>query len=196
VRPPEVVLEELAILVSAECKRRGLSRRAAGRELGVGASTIHRVISGDGMDVKTFLTLIQWLGIGPDWFATTAVPDAYHRGWNDCSAAIHHAIGAVPNVTCTSASTHSPTGSPPTRPEDRPMTEPTQPPQLILTLVDDTFQQPARIQAHCHGHDPKQLLGQWDAPDDEASEAGYVAALQAAAERHLREAHPEVSTDV
>lgn len=74
--------------------------------------------------------------------------------------------------------------------------EPTQPPELMLTLVDGTFQQPARIQAHCHGHDPKQLFGEWDAPDDEASEVAYVTGLKAAAERHLREAHPEVSTDV
>ncbi len=57
--------------------------------------------------------------------------------------------------------------------------------QIILTLDPiPPFDGESRILCHCTGHETPLLLGSWPAPDDEATEAAYVAALTAVVNAH------------
>lgn len=86
-KPTPPLLEALPTLVAAHCERLRISQRAAARELGLGPSTITRIVQGKGCDAYALLVLLPWLGLTSDWLEE---PDegwnAYWRGWNDAEA--------------------------------------------------------------------------------------------------------------
>lgn len=66
--------------------------------------------------------------------------------------------------------------------------------QLILTSTPSTtFLGPDTIQLHCTGHNPPLLLGEWQAPEDEETDAAYNQGVTAAVEAH-RSQHPDTAT--
>ena len=55
------VLEQLPVLVRAERRRRGISARQLGRELGTGNSFVTRFEAGEGINLSNALALLRWL---------------------------------------------------------------------------------------------------------------------------------------
>lgn len=87
------LLDAFPSLVDAECRRRGISRREASRQLGLSAPTVTRVIQGKGCDANATLRLLQWLDLSADWLREpTAAANAYQRGWDDCASRVRVAI--------------------------------------------------------------------------------------------------------
>jgi transcriptional regulator with XRE-family HTH domain len=90
---PAALLDTFPALLAAECRRRGISQRAAAAELGLSPSTVTRIIHGAGFDAYPALRIMQWLDLTADWLRE---PDesanAYRRGWNDCAVHIRTAL--------------------------------------------------------------------------------------------------------
>lgn len=96
-RPTPPLLDALPSLVEAECHRRGLSQRAAARELGLSESTITRIIQGNGLDARALLALLVWLDLTADWLTEPDKTfDAYQRGWRDCAAHVESVLALEP----------------------------------------------------------------------------------------------------
>lgn len=94
---PAALLDSLPALVDAECRRRGISQRMASHELGLSASTVTRIIQGNGCDAYAALRILQWLDLSADWLREPdAAANAYQRGWDDCAIRVRAALdGAV-----------------------------------------------------------------------------------------------------
>jgi plasmid maintenance system antidote protein VapI len=56
----------LANLLNDKIKEKGLSNRAAAREIGVAHTTIQRFLAGQPFDMDTVLKICSFLGIAPD----------------------------------------------------------------------------------------------------------------------------------
>lgn len=86
------LLAEFPALVSAECVRRGISQRTASKEIGLNPSSVTRIVRGDGMDARTFLAVVQWLGLSMHWLIDGGSAASYRRGWDDCAASVRAAL--------------------------------------------------------------------------------------------------------
>jgi transcriptional regulator with XRE-family HTH domain len=92
---PDALLAALPTLVETECRRRGLTQRAASRELGFSPSTVTRIIQGHGVDARSFCKVLRWLDLTAEWLREPAAADgAYQRGWNDCAVRVRAALVA------------------------------------------------------------------------------------------------------
>lgn len=90
---PAALLDSLPALVDNECHRRGISQRGAAHELGLSASTVTRIIQGNGCDAYAALRILQWLDLSADWLREPdAAANAYRRGWNDCAVRVRLAL--------------------------------------------------------------------------------------------------------
>ncbi len=93
-----VRLEQLPNMLRAERERRGLSMRAAAREMQLTPSTMHRVeTEGQWPDLAGFLAIVAWLRIPPHWFigaedGSGLDSDAYARGWADCATLVRSTL--------------------------------------------------------------------------------------------------------
>jgi transcriptional regulator with XRE-family HTH domain len=89
----DALFAALPALVETECRRRGLTHRAAARELGFSPSTITRIIQGHGIDALSFCKLLKWLDLTAQWLSDPQEADAaYRRGWSDCALRVRAAL--------------------------------------------------------------------------------------------------------
>jgi transcriptional regulator with XRE-family HTH domain len=65
----------LAAVLSDELRRRGLSERAAAREIGVAHTTFGRAVRGEEVDLPTIRKIAAWLNVRPSVLVDLGVDD-------------------------------------------------------------------------------------------------------------------------